>query len=208
MFNKSFNEISFQKNLMCDKMFEKLKISLIEAPVIKKGKYNYFVHPITDGIPLVEPKILEEAAAGISKYGNMDVDKIVCVEAMGIHIATALSIKTKIPFVVVRKRVYGLEGEVAVHQTTGYSHGELYINGLKKGDKIILVDDVVSTGGTMIAVIKALERMGVKIVDVMAVIEKGDGKYIVERETGFTVKSLVKVNVVEGKVKIEETAED
>ena len=189
-------------------MFEKLKISLINAPIIKKGEYNYFVHPITDGIPLVDPSILEEAADGISKFGNMEVDKIVCVEAMGIHIATALSIKTRIPFVVVRKRLYGLKGEVAVHQTTGYSQGELYINGLNKDDRIILVDDVVSTGGTMIAVLNALERMGVKIVDVMAVIEKGSGKDIVKRETGFDVKSLVKVNVVNGKVVIEGSAAD
>jgi adenine phosphoribosyltransferase len=184
-------------------MLEKLKISLIKAPVIKKGEYNYFVHPITDGIPLVEPSILEEAAEGISRFGNMEVDKILCVEAMGIHIATALSIKTRIPFVVVRKRVYGLDGEVPVHQMTGYSQGELYINGLHKGDRIILIDDVVSTGGTMIAVLNALKQMDVEIVDVMAVIEKGNGKDIVKRETGFTVKSLVKVNILEGRVVIE-----
>lgn len=184
-------------------MLEKLKISLIKAPVIKKGEYNYFVHPITDGIPLVEPSILEEAAEGISRFGNMEVDKIVCVEAMGIHIATALSIKTRIPFVVVRKRVYGLDGEVPVHQMTGYSQGELYINGLHKGDRIILIDDVVSTGGTMIAVLNALKQMDVEIVDVMAVIEKGNGKDIVKIETGFTVKSLVKVNILEGRVVIE-----
>jgi adenine phosphoribosyltransferase len=184
-------------------MLEKLKISLIKAPVIKKGEYNYFVHPITDGIPLVEPSILEEAAEGISRFGNMEVDKIVCVEAMGIHIATALSIKTRIPFVVVRKRVYGLDGEVPVHQMTGYSQGELYINGLHKGDRIILIDDVVSTGGTMIAVLNALKQMEVEIVDVMVVIEKGNGKDIVKRETGFTVKSLIKVNILEGRVVIE-----
>ena len=55
----------------------------------------------------------------------------------------------------------------------------------------------------MIAVLKAMEKMGVEIVDVFAVVEKGEGKYIVEDETGFEVKSLVKVNVVDGKVKIE-----
>jgi adenine phosphoribosyltransferase len=191
-----------------DKMFEKLKISLIEAPIIKKGEYNYFVHPITDGVPLVEPSILEEAADGISKFGNMEVDKIVCIESMGIHIATALSIKTGIPFVVIRKRSYGLHGEVAVHQITGYSQGELYINGLQKGDKIILVDDVVSTGGTMIAVLNALKKIGVEVVDVIAVIEKGTGKETVKRETGFTVKSLILVDVVDGKVVIEGSAEE
>ena len=189
-------------------MFEKLKISLINAPIIKKGEYNYFVHPITDGIPLVEPSILEEAADGISKFGNMEVDKIVCIEAMGIHIATALSIKTRIPFVVVRKRVYGLEGEVSVQQMTGYSQGQLYINGLKKGDRVILVDDVVSTGGTMIALLNALELMGIKVVDVMVVIEKGDGKDLVKKETGFTVNSLIKVKVVDGKVLIEGSVDE
>lgn len=189
-------------------MFEALKLSLINAPLIKKGEYNYFVHPITDGIPLVDPVVLEEAADGISKYTNVEVDKIVCVEAMGVHIATALSIKTRIPFVVVRKRSYGLDGEVSVHQTTGYSHGELYINGINKGDRIILVDDVVSTGGTMIAVLNALKEMGVVIVEVVAVIEKGEGKKVVERETGFIVKSLIKVDVVDGKVVIKGSVDE
>lgn len=189
-------------------MFEKLKKSLIESPVVKKGDYDYFVHPVTDGVPLVEPEILEEVAEGISKFGDMDVDKIVCVEAMGIHIATALSLKTGKPFVVIRKRSYGLEGEVAVHQMTGYSEGQLYINGLNKGDKVILVDDVVSTGGTMIAVLKALEAMGVEIVDVMAVIEKGKGKYVVEDGTGFKVRSLVKLNVVDGRVVIKGSVDE
>lgn len=185
-------------------MLEKLLKSLVEAPVVKKGEYDYFVHPITDGVPLVEAELLQEVADAASEYANLNVDKIVCVEAMGIHLATAISILTDIPFVVVRKRSYGLEGEVAVHQTTGYSEGELYINGLEAGDRVFLVDDVVSTGGTMIAVIKALKRIGTEIVDVMAIIEKGDGKGIVEKETGIKVNTLVRANVVHGKVVIEE----
>ena len=127
------------------KMLEKLIKSLVEAPVVKKGDYDYFVHPITDGVPLVEADLLQEVAEATSKYADLNVDKIVCVEAMGIHLATAISILTEIPFVVIRKRSYGLEGESAVHQTTGYSEGELYINGLEKGDRIFMVDDVVVT---------------------------------------------------------------
>lgn len=185
-------------------MLEKLTKSLIEAPIVKKGDYNYFVHPVTDGIPLVEADVLEEVAVAVSQFADLDVDKIVCVEAMGIHLATAISILTDIPFVVVRKRSYGLEGEVAVHQTTGYSEGELYINGIKKGDRVFLVDDVVSTGGTMSAVIQALQRMGTNLVDVMAIIEKGEGKEVVEKNTGVKVKTLVRANVVDGKVVVEE----
>jgi adenine phosphoribosyltransferase len=184
-------------------MLEMLIKSLLEAPIVKKGDYDYFVHPVTDGIPLVHPELLNEVAEAVSKFGDLNVDKIVCVEAMGIHLATAISLQTGIPFVVVRKRFYGLEGELAVHQTTGYSQGELYINGLWKGDRIFLIDDVVSTGGTLTAVIQALQRIGTDIVDVMAIIEKGDGKEKVENETGVKVKSLVRANVSNGKVVIE-----
>jgi len=90
-------------------MLEKLVKSLVEAPVVKKGEYDYFVHPITDGVPLVEADLLQEVAEAVSQFGNLNVDKIVCVEAMGIHLATAISLLTDIPFVVVRKRSYGLE---------------------------------------------------------------------------------------------------
>ncbi len=185
-------------------MLEKLVKSLVEAPVVKKGDYDYFVHPITDGVPLVEADLLQEVAEAAYEFADLNVDKIVCVEAMGIHLATAISLLTNIPFVVVRKRSYGLAGESAVHQTTGYSEGELYINGLQRGDRIFLVDDVVSTGGTMSAVIKALQIMGTEIVDVMAIIEKGNGKEFVENETGIKVNTLVRANVLNGKVVVED----
>ncbi len=184
-------------------VLEKLKKTLEESPIIKKGEYNYFVHPVTDGIPLTQPEVLKEIAVAVKNHFCTDVDKIVCIEAMGIHLATALSLETGIPFVVVRKRQYGLPGEVAVHQTTGYSQGELFINGINSGDNVLVIDDVVSTGGTMIAVLQALKNMCVEIAEVVAVIEKGEGKKIVEKETGLKLKALIKVDVIDNKVTAE-----
>jgi len=186
-------------------MHEILKKTLEESPVVKKGEYDYFIHPITDGIMLVEPDLLREVAEAIKEVSDLNADKIVCMEAMGIHIATALSLETGIPFVVVRKRCYELDEEIAVHQITGYSECEMYINGIKRGDKVLVVDDVVSTGGTMIAVLNALKSSGVEIVDVVAVVEKGEGKMRVKKETGYEVKTLVKVDVKDGKVVIEDS---
>jgi len=181
-------------------MLEKLEKTLKRAPIIKKGDYNYFVHPITDGIPLTTPDILEEVVDEITKRYSLDVDKIVCIEAMGIHLATALSLKTGIPFVVVRKREYGLPGEVAVHQTTGYSEGELYINGINKGDRLLVIDDVVSTGGTLLAVLEALKQMDVKVAKVIVIIEKGEGKKIVEKKTGYKINTLIRVDITDSKI--------
>ncbi len=185
-------------------MLEELKKSLEEAPIVKKGDYNYFVHPISDGIPLVEPKLLIEISECIAD--NLDlskIDKIVAVESMGIHIATALSIHTGIPFLVIRKREYGLEGEKKVNQKTGYGSSNLYINNLNEEDNILLVDDVISTGGTLKALIESLRGINVNIQDVVAVIEKGQGKDIVEKDLDLKITTLVKMDVIDGKVVIE-----
>lgn len=189
-------------------MLEEVKKSLEASPIVKKGDYNYFVNPISDGVPAMDPIMLRELALAVHKHADLNIDKIVAVEAMGIHLATALSLTTDIPFVVIRKRQYGLPGETEVYQKTGYGSSNLYINDLHKGERILLIDDVVSTGGTLIALIRTLQDLGLEIVSTVAVIEKGEGKKIVEEETGMDVLSIVKLDVIDGKVVIEKTIED
>ena len=186
-------------------MLEELKKSLVECPVVKKGDYFYFVHPISDGVPLVEAELLNDITDYIvDNFDLTNVDKIVGPEAMGIPLATALSLRTGIPFVIVRKRSYGLEGEYQVHQETGYSKNELYINNISKNDNLLLIDDVVSTGGTLISVIRAIDDIGANLVHIILPIEKDDGKKIVEDATGKKISTLVKIKMVDGKVTIVE----
>lgn len=189
-------------------MLKEVKKSLETAPIVKKGDYQYFVNPISDGVPAMDPKMLREIVSVVKKHADLDIDKIVAVEAMGIHLATALSLETDIPFVVIRKRQYGLEGETKVYQKTGYGSSNLFINDLHTGEKILLIDDVVSTGGTLIALLNTLKDLGLEIKSTVAIIEKGEGKEIVEKETGVKVLSIIKLDVVDGKVVIEKTIED
>ena len=153
-----------------------LKKSLLVAPIVKKGEYYYVVHPITDGVPEIDPVLLREVTAEmrkrIERCGN--IDKIVTVEAMGIPLASVLSQMMQLPFTIIRKRTYGLPGEVSVEQVTGYSKSHLYINGLNRRDRVVIVDDVLSTGGTLIAVLQALLKIGVVIKGVFIAIDKGN----------------------------------
>ncbi len=172
-----------------------LEKTLEEAPVVDKDGYHYFIHPITDGVPGIDPELLREVTARFVKaLDTLDFDKIVCVEAMGIHLGASLSNVLDRPMVIVRKRSYGLEGEIEVIQRKGYGEERLYINGIEEGDRIVVVDDVVSTGGTLKAVLPALEEAGAEIVDVLVAICRG-GAEEVEEETGHRVKYLVKVEV-------------
>lgn len=184
-------------------MLNKLEKSLVECPVVKKGDYFYFVHPISDGVPLVEAELLNSIMDYIvDNFDLSKVEKIVGVESMGIPLATALSIKTNIPFVIVRKRSYGLEGEKQVYQETGYGKSELFINGLKRDDNVLLIDDVVSTGGTLTSIITALDEIGVNLIHIIVPIEKDDGRLIVENKTNHKLETLVKIKMVDGKVTI------
>ena len=179
-----------------------LKKSLEESLVVKRGEYNYFIHPLTDTIPPLKSELLDEVRNAIIGAADTDVDVIVTMEAMGIHIAAVLSQKLGIPFNIVRKKQYWLPDEVVLDQETGYSKCRMYINGLNKGQRVLLVDSVISTGGTLTSVVKCLEKVGVDIKDIVCVIEKGDGKKLVEERTGYTVKTLAKITVSEDKVTV------
>lgn len=176
---------------------ELLKKSLQEAHIIKKGNYHYIIHPITDGVPEIKPELLKEVANEMQKRIETcgKISKIVTIEAMGIHLATVLSLKMNIPFTIIRKRAYGLPGEVSVEQVTGYSRAKLYINGLKKGDSIIIVDDVLSTGGTLRAVLSALKDMGVNIKGVFIAVDKGNVAKKIMNESNVNIDTLVCIDV-------------
>src|SRR6056297_153995 len=163
---------------------DQLRQSLLEAPIIEKGDYEYFVHPISDGVPMLEPGLLREIVIKIIRKAELEnVDKIVTPAAMGIHISTAVSLMTDIPLVVVRKRQYGLDGEVALSQVTGYSKSEMYVNDVYEGDRVLLLDDVLSTGGTLSALTGALSEIGADVVDIVCVIKKvGGGNELAETD--------------------------
>jgi len=181
---------------------EQFKKSLEKAPIIKKGDYSYIVHPITDGIPEIKPELLREVTSEMKKHIEKCglIDKIVTIEAMGIPLATALSLDMNIPFTIIRKRKYGLPGEVCVEQKTGYSTSKLYVNGLKKGDDVVIVDDVLSTGGTLKAVLSVLKDIGVNVKVVIVAIDKEDYSKSIGEQFKVHIISLVKIDVFDDRV--------
>ena len=180
---------------------DRLRESLLEAPIIEKGDYQYFVHPVSDGVPMLRPELLREIVIRIIRKAEIDdVDKIVTPAAMGIHISTAVSLMTDIPLVVIRKRQYGLDGEAALSQQTGYDENEMYINDVAPGDRVLVLDDVLSTGGTMRAVLDALDGIGADVVDTVAVIKKAGPNEL--DDSGHHVKTLINVRVEDGEVVI------
>jgi adenine phosphoribosyltransferase len=105
--------------------------------------------------------------------GGEKVDKIVGIDARGFIFAAAVADRLGVGFVPVRKKgklpwkcyeeSYALEyGEAVV---------EIHQDAVKPGEKILLVDDLLATGGTAAAAVKLLEELGAEIVAISFLIE-------------------------------------
>jgi len=181
-----------------------LQDSLRGAPIIWKGEYPYFIHPISDGIPRMEAEVLRATRdLVVSMVDWSQIDLIVSVEAMGLPLLAAVGEATGKPTVVIRKRSYGMEGEVRVDVSTGYSSSTAYINDISPGERILIVDDVISTGGTLEPILESLEGMGAVLQDVIVAIEKGDGRDRLSKERPeWPIRTLARIDIVDGKVEI------
>ena len=185
---------------------ETLQDSLRGAPIIWKGDYPYFIHPISDGIPRMEAEVLRATRDLIVDMVDWsEIDIVVSVEAMGLPLLAAVGEATGKPTVVIRKRPYGMEGEVRVDVSTGYSSSTAYINDIKPGERVLVVDDVISTGGTLEPLLGALEEMGAILKGVVIAIEKGGGRERLAKERpNWPIHALARIDIVEGRVEIVE----
>lgn len=177
---------------------DRLVRTLREAPVVDRGEYQYFVHAVTDCFPTVAADLMREIAAAVADVAVLDdIDKLLTAEAMGIHHATAVTLETGVPFALARKRSHGFEEEIAVHQTTAYAEDDLYINGIESGDRLLLLDDVLSSGGTLRALYDAAVEAGAEPIEAVIVVRRigGDGV-----ELPIPIHSLVEVAVRDGEV--------
>ncbi len=178
--------------------------------VIDKGGYQYFIHPLSDGIRAIHPSMLEAFGSEISSMIDrvLDVDIILTPEAMGIPITSVVSIKTGLPFNIVRKRGYGLDGEIVVEQRTGYSSSDLYLNLPGKNGKLIIIDDVLSTGGTLRALAEGVEKAGWEVALAVVLFNKmGDERITLQNALGFPIETLLDIEVIDGYCRVKPSSD-
>jgi adenine phosphoribosyltransferase len=185
---------------------DKLIGSFDNIQTVKKGEYHYFIHPLSDGIPLIEPALIEAASECIMEIlpDPDEYDMFLTAEAMGIPLTTNLSTKIGKPFSIARKREYGIKGEVTVEQTTGYSTSNIHLNLPTEPKRIVIVDDVLSTGGTLISITQGMKKMGWTIIGAVILFNKmGNEKEEMEKKLGYPIRTLLDVEMVRGSFKVD-----
>ncbi len=178
--------------------------SLESAPIIDKDGYSYVIHPITDGIPRCNPELLRAWVTWARhQIDELELNPTVLLapEAMALPLAASLSLDLGIPYLVARKRPYGLPGERVVGARTGYSTARLHLNDIQSEDRVLLVDDVLSTGGTMDAILAALHEHAT-VEAALVFLDKGLRRYELSARHGTPVVAMRTIDVSDGRVKV------
>jgi len=131
---------------------------------------------------LGDTELVQACARELSKQlKNIKFDILVTAEAKSIPLAYALSAVMKKPYVILRKTYKPYMGDVLKAETLSITTGEPQIlildekdRKLMKGRKIVLVDDVISTGSTLQGMQMIAEKAGAKVVKEAAILTEGE----------------------------------
>jgi len=126
--------------------------------------------------------------------GGDEIDVVVGIEARGFILAAPVAVALGVGFVPVRKR--GKLPHVTVGAAYDLEYGtaeiEVHADGIGPGQRVLVVDDVLATGGTAAAACGLVERLGGSVASVAVLMELGflDGR---SRLAGHPVRALVTV---------------
>lgn len=126
-------------------------------------------------------------------YAGVRIDKVVALEARGFILGGAIAHQLTVGFVPVRKK--GKLPGTTISQDYKLEYGEaimeLHDDALRPGDKVLLVDDLLATGGTAEAGIKLIERLGAEIIGCAFIIDLPElgGRKLLE-DLGFEIHAL------------------
>ncbi len=126
-------------------------------------------------------------------YLGKKVDKVVGIDARGFILAAALAYKLKTGLAIVRKKGKLPAKTVFQEYTLEYASNvlEMHEDAILPGEKVLIVDDVLATGGTMQATINMVKKLKGKIIGIDFLIEL---TYLSGRKNlkGYKLRSLIK----------------
>ncbi|MEA4957625.1 Orotate phosphoribosyltransferase [bioreactor metagenome] len=149
--------------------------------VLSSGKEsNYYIDmkkAITD------PNILKT----ISELINMSIkddsiDKVAGPALGAVPIATAVSLRSEIPLLMIRK------------EKKGYGTSKLIEGELDEGDNIVVVEDVTTTGGSLLKAIKAIQENGGIVKKAIVVVDREEGAISSLENEGIIIEPLISVS--------------
>lgn len=112
----------------------------------------------------------------VERYAEAGISLVAGIDARGFIIGPLIAHQLGVGFVPVRKQGKLPFETVSASYSLEYGAAtvELHIDACKAGDRVLLVDDLIATGGTMMAAVELLHKLGASIVEAAAIVELAD----------------------------------
>jgi adenine phosphoribosyltransferase len=147
-----------------------------------------------DITPLLQnPSAFQEANDRLAdRYAHEELDAVVGIEARGFLLAAPLAYRLGKPLVPVRKKGKLPFETITVTYSLEYGTDtvEVHMDGFSMGQRVLIVDDLLATGGTMAAAARLVEKTGGRVSSIAVLVELTDleGR---ARLRGYEVESLI-----------------
>lgn len=142
-------------------------------------KSNYYINMKK---AITEPEILSTISKLITQKIDLDDINKVAGPALGaVPIATAVSLESKLPLLMIRK------------EKKGYGTSKLIEGELNEGDNVIVVEDVSTTGGSLLKAIRAINDNGGNVKRAFVVVDREEGAIETFEKEGITLEPLISV---------------
>lgn len=126
-----------------------------------------------------QPTLLRELARRLARYVTDQVDRIAGAELGGIALAAATALETGKPFLIVRSS-----------RKVGYGTGKLIEGRLEPGERVLLVEDVCTSGGQALEACEALRQAGATVSTVVVTIDRQEGGREAIERAGLRFEAL------------------
>ena len=126
-----------------------------------------------------QPAILDAVADGLTSKIPVEAELLAGPELGAIPLVTAVGLKTGIPFLLVRKKAKEYGTKKAVEG--------LY----EKGQRVVLIEDVLTTGGQAVAAADSLRELGLKVLKIVCVIDREEGAREAVERAGYVFDPLL-----------------
>lgn len=126
-----------------------------------------------------QPEILGELGRRLADRRSPRTTLIAGAELGGVALAAAASMACSLPFVIMR------------NAKKDYGTGKMYEGRIQKGDVVLLVEDIATTGGQVLEAAAAIQQSGAAVEKIVAVVDRGQGAAENIRAAGFIFESIL-----------------
>jgi len=155
---------------MSEEILQKLRGAIRDVPDFPKPGIVF-----KDITPVLCDGALFRAAIDLfrDRCRGKEIDKIVCIDARGFLFGSAVAYELGIGLVPIRKKgklPYKTES-AAYTLEYGEAEMEMHVDSVQPGERIVLIDDLLATGGTSASAVTLIEKVGGKLVEAQFLIE-------------------------------------